>query len=238
MKEVYEKTPYLGFYNEKCKKFVDSELFDKNHKYYIKLRKVKVWFGQSDFSFETIDERIYGKNILGIQCDYLDSLNGEIKSTEMHCGSMSDANIVTEVLDLSNNDYITKMIICFSNIISYIKLETKLNKKLELGTFNKAFSKTLKLNSSKEPHILNSFYGYYNELGLRAIGCNYFNRDNYILYHFIDYFRYRQFLKNNPDEKEEWTEESINSLKYDEQVFIRICLLPNALFFNIIKYYL
>ena len=238
MKDVFEKTPYLGFYNQKCKKFIDNELFDLNHRNYIKLKKVKIWYGYSDPDHETIDEKISGKNILGIQCEYLDSISGEIKSSGMNCGIISHETIETEVLDLSNNDYITKLIICYNNIISYIKLETKLNKKLELGTFDKNIAKTLKLNSNNEPYIVISFYGYYNELGLRALGCNYVSRDNFLLFNFIDYFRYRLFLGKNKEEKEKWTEDKIHNLTRDEQVFIRICLLPNALLFNIIKYYL
>ena len=238
MKDVFEATPFLGFYNQKCKKFKDQELFDIKYKKYIRLRKVKIWYGNSDTEYETNYEKIKGKNILGIQCEYLNSINGEIKMSEMNCGKITDANIITENLDLSNNDYITKFVICYTNIISYIKLETKLNQKLEVGTFNKNLSKTLKMNSDKDLHILISFYGYYNELGLRALGCTYVNRDNYILFSFIDYFRYRLYLKKNDEEKENWTEDKIKSLKFDEQIFIRICLLPNSLFFNIIKYYL
>ena len=109
MKDVFEKTPILGFYNQKCKKFIDLDLFDIKNKKYIKLRKVKIWYGNSDCEYNLIDDTINGKNILGIQCEYLNSLNGEIKSTEMNCGKISDPNISTEILDLSNNDYITKL---------------------------------------------------------------------------------------------------------------------------------
>ena len=238
MKNIFEKTPFLGCYNRNCKKFIDENMFDLKHKNYIKLRKVKIWYGLSDVSKMTVDDKTIGKNILGIQCEYLNSISGEIKLTEMQCGTITDDLIITKTLDLSNNDYITKFEICYNSIISYIKLETKLNQILELGTYNKDLAKTLKLNSDKEPHILISFYGYYNDLGLRALGCNFVKRDYFVLFNCIDYFRYRLFLKNNADVKEEWTENKIQSLSYDEQVFIKICLLPNSLFFNIIKYYL
>ena len=36
MKDVFEKTPILGFYNQKCKKFIDLDLFDIKNKKYIK----------------------------------------------------------------------------------------------------------------------------------------------------------------------------------------------------------
>ena len=154
MKNIFEKTPFLGCYNRNCKKFIDENMFDLKHKNYIKLRKVKIWYGLSDASKMTADDKTIGKNILGIQCEYLNSISGEIKLTEMQCGTITDDLIVTKTLDLSNNDYITKFEICYNSIISYIKLETKLNQILELGTYNKDLAKTLKLNSDKEPHIL------------------------------------------------------------------------------------
>lgn len=236
-KEVFEKTPYLGYYSQNFTKFIDEELFELIHRNYIKLKKVKLWYGNSDESFENKHEKTKGENILGIQCEYLNSITGEIKSTEMNCGKITGDNIITKVLDLSNNDYITKFIICYNNIISYIKLETRFNQIFEVGTYNKNLSKTLKMNSETGSYMLVSFYGYYNELGLRAIGCNYITKEKYIFLNFIDYFRYRHFLKHNDGEKEKWTDDKINALTYFEQLFIKTCLLPSALFFNIIKYF-
>lgn len=236
-KEVFEKTPYLGYYSQNFKKFIDEELFELIHRNYIKLKKVKLWYGKSDESLNDKFGKIIGENILGIQCEYLNSITGEIKSTDMHCGKITGDNIITKVLDLSNNDYIKKFQICYNNIISYIRFETRFNQIFEVGKYNKNLSKTLKINSEAESYMLLSFYGYYNELGLRAIGCNYITKEKYIFLNFIDYFRYRHYLKKNDEEKEKWTDDKINALTYFEKLFIRICLLPSALFFNIIKYF-
>jgi len=56
------------------------------------------------------------------------------------------------------------------------------------------------------------------------------------MFFFVDYFRYRRILKLKNEEIEKWTEEKVKSLTYYEQAFIRICLLPNSLFYNIISY--
>ena len=220
--EIFESTPFLGFYDKTCKKFKDIELFDKAHRNYIKLRKVKLWHENNE--------------IKGIQCEYLDSISGETKSTDMYCGKISSENINTKVLDLTNNDYITKFIICYNKIITHVKFQTKFNQDFEVGKFNKDLSKTLKFNSENNTHMIMSFYGYYDDVGLRALGCNYIRRANFIMFFFVDYFRYRHILKLKNEEMEKWTEEKVKGLTYYEQAFIRICLLPNSLFYNIISY--
>ena len=220
--EIFESTPFLGFYDKTCKKFKDIELFDKAHRNYIKLRKVKIWHERNI--------------IIGIQLEYLNSISGETKITDMYCGKISGENINTKVLDLTNNDYITKFIICYNKIITYIKFQTKFNQNFEIGKFNKDLSKTLKFNLENNTHMIISFYGYYNDDGLRALGCNYIRRANFIMFFFVDYFRYRRTLKIKDEEMEKWTEEKIKNLTFYEQAFIRICLLPNSLFYNIISY--
>ena len=235
--ELFEFTPFLGFYDKSCTKFKDIELFDKNHRNYIKLRKVKLWYGESDRNYLNSEEEVInGANILGIQCEYLNSISGEIKSTDMYCGKITGVNIITKVLDLSNNDFITKFIICYNKIITYIKFETKFNQIFEVGKYNKNLTKTLKFNSENNTHMIMSFFGYYNDVGLRSLGCIYSKRANFIMFFFVDYFRFRRILKLNEEEADKWTEEKIKSLSYYEQAFIRICLLPNSLFYNIISY--
>lgn len=238
MKKIINSTPFFGYYKPNFEKFIDTDLFDPNHKNYIKLKKVKVWYGLSDTESFAKRDKALGNNILGIQSEYLDSITGEIKSTEMNCGKIKESNIITQVLDIASGDYINKFVICFNNIISYLKLETKDKKKLEVGKFNKNTTKTLEFNSEniKENYMILSFYGYFNELGLRSLGCNYVNRNEYVIYNLIDYFRFRYFLEKNDGEKDKWTEDAIKALNYDEKVFIRICLLPKSLFFKLISY--
>ena len=130
-----------------------------------------------------------------------------------------------------NNDYITKFIICYNKIITHVKFQTKFNQDFEVGKFNKDLSKTLKFNSENNTHMIMSFYGYYDDVGLRALGCNYIRRANFIMFFFVDYFRYRHILKLKNEEMEKWTEEKVKALTYYEQAFIRICLLPNSLFY-------
>ena len=45
MDKIFEITPFLGFYHEECKKFVDKNIFEVQFHNYIRLIKVKIWYG-------------------------------------------------------------------------------------------------------------------------------------------------------------------------------------------------
>ena len=232
MENIFEITPFLGFYHEKCQKFVDKDIFESQFHKYIRVVKVKVWYGTCTGSGENIN----GKYILGIQCDYHNPVNGEKKQTEIHSGTLSSVDIITRELELVEGDYITKFNICYNDIISYIKLTNKKNKILELGNYDKNCEKTLKFNEDKKPNMIQCFHGFYNEYGLRALGFTHLKRQNYFFLNLIDVFRFRHKLKINEQEKEKWTEEEIQKLNYDERAFIRLCLLPDSQFSCVIKF--
>ena len=234
MEKTFEVVPLLGFYHQKCRKFDDSDLF-KEHKYYMKLIKLKLWYGTISPKIEE-KENIYGKCILGIQCDYQNTINGEKKQTEMHCGALTSNDINTKELELKEGDYISKFYICFNDVITYLKFVTKKDKSIEFGVFDKDSQKTIIFNSDESAHMIHSFFGYYNDYGLRALGCIHLKRKKYFFFNLIDVFRYRYKIKTNEEEKNKWNEEAISKLGYLEKTFVKLCLLPNALFFCVIKY--
>ena len=84
--------------------------------------------------------------------------------------------------------------------------------------------------------MIQSFHGYFNEYGLRAIGCTHLKRRNYFFLNLIDVFRFRHLLKTNEKEKEKWTEEKIKALGFQEKAFIRLCLLPDSQFSCVIQF--
>ena len=160
----------------------------------------------------------------------------EKKQTEIHSGTLSCGDIITKELILNEGDYITKFNICYNDIISYIKFTTKKNQILELGNYDKNCEKTLPFNDEKTPHMIQSFHGYYNEYGLRALGFIHLKRQNYFFLNLIDVFRLRHKLKINEEEKNKWTEEEIQKLNYNERAFIRLCLLPDSQFSTVTKF--
>ena len=232
MEKIFEIVPFLGFYHEKCKKFIDRDIFEPQFHNYIRIIKVKLWYGTCSGK----GENIYGKYILGIQCEYHNPVNGEKKETEIHSGTLNSVDIITKELELVEGDYITKFNICYNDIISYIKLTTKKGKILELGNYDKNCEKTLTFNKEETPHMIQSFHGFYNEYGLRALGFTHLKRQKYFFFYLIDVFRFRHSIKNNDKESEKWTEEEIQKLNIEQRAFIRLCLLPNSQFFSVIKF--
>lgn len=234
MEKLFEIIPNLGYISEQFKKFVDKDIFEQQFQNYIKLSKVKFWYGST--SPDNDVENIKGQYILGIQCDYHNPINGEKKQTELHCGNLKSSDIYTKELELNEGDYITKFYLCYNDIISYIKFVTKKEKILEVGKFNRECEKTISFNLDESPHMIQSFHGYFNEYGLRAIGCTHLKRRNYFFLNLIDVFRFRHLLKTNEKEKEKWTEEKIKALGFQEKAFIRLCLLPDSQFSCVIQF--
>jgi hypothetical protein len=236
MEKYFEVIPNLGFYHQRCTKFTDNSLFEE-HKNYIKLEKVKLWYGSvSQKIKEDEKENISGRCILGIQCEYQNTISGEKKQTQMHCGSLTSNDISTSELELKEGDYISKFYICFNDVITYLKFITKKGKILEYGVFDKDCEKTISFNFDESVHMIHSFFGYYNEYGLRALGCNHLKRKNYFFFNLIDVFRYRYKLSQDQKEKDKWDEKAISQLGYYEKAFLKLCLLPKAVFFSVIKY--
>ena len=225
MERIYETLPFLGYYHSDCTKFVDKDIFESKYQNYIRLTKVKIWY-----------EMKYNNDILGIQCEYHNSITGEKKETQMNCGKLDSSDIIVKDIELNEGDYITKFYLCYDNIISYIKFITKKEIIFEVGKYNKNCEKTINFNSDEYPHMIQSFHGYYDNYGLRALGCIHIKRKNYFFLNLIDIFRFRHILKNNENEKKKWTEEIINKLNYLEKAFIKVCLLPDSQFSIVIKY--
>ena len=234
MEKLFENTPNFGYYHQQCTKFDDLNIFDHQYQNFMKLSKVKLWYGST--KIDDNDESINGKFILGIQCDYHNPINGEKKETEMHCGSLKSNDIEILSLELNEGDYINKLYLCYNEVISYIKFESKKGKVLELGQYDKDCEKTIDFNTDKYSHMIHSFHGYFNKYGLRALGCVHLKRRNYFFLNLIDVFRFRHLLKIDITEREKWTEEKIAKLGYEEKAFIRLCLLPDSQFSCVIKF--
>ena len=234
MEKIFETLPFLGYIHSQCTKFVDRELFEPKYQNYIRLTKVKIWFGRPSPKIKGND--ISNKYILGIQCDYHNSITGEKKQTKMNCGKIDSFDIITKDIELNEGDYITKFYICYNDIISYIKFITKKEIIFEIGQYDKDCEKTINFNIDEYPHMIHSFHGYYDECGLRALGCMNLKRKNYFFLNLIDIFRFRHIIKNNENEKKKWTEDKIKNLNYLEKAFIKLCLLPDSQFSIVIKY--
>ena len=233
MEKIFEKIPFFGFYSPNFQKFVDKDLYDAQSQSYIRLTKVKIWYGTAR---EDYKENISGKFILGIQSFYINTLNGEKKETKINCGDLVSNDIIIKELELIEGDYITKLYMCYNDIISYLKFITRKDKILEIGNYDKNLEKTIPFNLDPSPHMIHSFHGYFNKCGLRALGCVHLKRRKFFFFNHIEIFRVRHILKTKPEEKSKWVEEKIMQLNYYERAFIRVCLLPDSQFSSVIMF--
>ena len=215
--------------------FKDCNLFSPEEKKYITISKVKLWYGKAKY------ENKYSNNdkiILGIQCEYINILTGAKIITEPHCGQFLNDNVEMKELELKNNDYIYKLFLNFDKGITYIKMVTKKGNILECGIDKEDTRKTIGINFEREPHMINSFLGYYNDFGLNALGFYYISRKDFILINILDIFRLKHLFKINEEEKKKWENpDEIKKLSLEMQAIVKLCNLENNLFNRIIQYY-
>ena len=231
----YRRTPIFGIITREGKKFNHCELFKDELWKYAVLKSIKVCWG-TPIRNGTIGKE---KTLLRIQCRYKNIMTGEVKdSNQYNSGSLSNDADYQEIV-LEQNDYFNQFHIGFDTFISYIKFTTKDKKKIEFGQPNKDV-KTIKLNNEKEPNMVQCFIGYYNDNKITALGCNYIRKKDYIFLHLMDIFRIRHIFKKNEEEKNKWVN-SINSVpkQYDiyTKTIVKLCSLPDAQFYTIIKYF-
>ena len=89
--------------------------------------------------------------------------------------------------------------------------------------------------------MIHSFVGYYNAYGLRALGCTYILKKDFILINYLmGVLRLRHLFKENEKERKKWEDPyQIKNLPYEMQAVTKLCLLPNdELFLFVIRFYL
>ena len=238
MKEKYKTTFTLGVVPMKRNKFNDCKLFkDKSYENQ-SLKKVKVWWGT---------ERTKNiKTLLGIQCVYKNVQTGEETTSEPHCGEISSDDITVKELTLKDKDYINNIKIGFDNSdIKLIGFKTKRGESLEFG---KGKSKNIEMN--KGDNAAQCFYGYYNELGIKALGCKYITRKDFIFLNLQNLFRIRHLFLVNDEKRKKWEDklklkledsdkddkENNKDIDIVQRAIAKLCLLPSKPYFCIVKY--
>ena len=223
----FKSTPCYGFVPKDNNMFRDAELFGTEMWKYQILKKVKLWYGTA----KSGDDYVKNKLVLGIQCVYLDTITGNKTTTEQHCGDLSKDDIEIKELELKENDYINKVYLDFEGGITHLKLISKNGESIEVGVENDETKKTIDINLEKTPHMLQSFFGYYNPYGLRALGFKYISKRDFILINLMGIFRLRHILNTIPEEKEKWKNpEELNKLDRKMKTVAKLCLLPDNTF--------
>lgn len=230
--EKFKKTPVYGLIPKNRQIISDEGLFVDNFYRYI-LKGIKIWYGLP-ISEENNSE---DKNVLGIQCLYQDLITKKTQITKEYCGKFWSNKFIIKELILKNNDYFTQFNIDFnSEIITHLKFMTKLGESIEVGKEDKEIKKIVEFNSLNGV-MIHSFFGYYNENGLCSLGCNYIFRKDHILIDLIELLWLKEYFKKKKEEQNKWKKpENLEQLSNELKPIVRLCLLPNALFFNILKF--
>jgi len=233
MKDRYISTPTYGYVPMNKIQFKDNDLFGPEMWKYQILSKVKLWYGTPKAGDENIKEKI----VLGIQCVYLDTISGKKTQTEQHCGDITKDDVETKELELKESDFFNKFYIDMDKAITHIKLMTKNGESIEIGEEKEDYKRVVELNLSDEMQLIQSFFGYYNVYGLRALGCKYISKKNFVLISLMGILRLRHIFKTNKEEKEKWEKpEELNKLNDRMRTVAKLCALPDKTFFEVIKF--
>ena len=228
------KTPVYGLIPRDNHSFCDEELLGENPLKYV-LKTIKLWYGTPI----SAEENSKDKNILGIQCSYQNLITKNIKTTTEYIGVFDKNKIELKEFTLKTYDYFTQFNIDFNGeVITHLKFKTKTGEIFEVGEENQETKIIVEFNDLKEG-MIHSFFGYYNEFGIRSLGCNYNLRKDYILLDLVDLLWLKKYFKKNKEVKKKWENpENLDKLSFDMKAMVKLCLLSDAVFFNILKYFI
>ena len=234
IKNKYQTTPVYGFVPREKTRFCDADLFGDDLWKYVILKKIKLWYG----SPKAGDENVKNKVVLGIQCIYQDTVSGTKTTTEQHIGDISKEDIEIKEMALKEGDYFAKFYIDFDTAITHLKFITKNGDILEVGVEKEETKRTVTLNNEADSQMLQSFTGYYNTYGLRALGCKYIAKKDFFLINLMGILRLRHIFKTNEEEKKKWSKEEELKKLNDEpmKAIAKLCCLPEAPFAEVMKY--
>ena len=232
LEKKYDNTPVYGFIPREKTRFCDKEIFGDDLWKYVILKKIKIWYGTP----KSGDENVKDKCVLGIQCEYRDTVTGNKTTTEEHCGERIGDDIEVKEYELQENDFFTKFYIDFDYAVTHLKFSTKMEKSIEVGKEKEDTKKTVEINDMKDA-MIHSFVGYYNTYGLRALGCKYILKKDFILINLMGVLRLRHLFKVNEKERKKWEDPNeIKKLSFEMQAVAKLCLIPDAQFASVMRF--
>ena len=232
LQDKYGNTPVYGYVPREKTRFCDKDLFGDELWKYVILKKIKLWYGTP----KSGDDDLKEKSVLGIQCIYQDLVSGEKTTTEQHCGDLSNDDIEVKELELKENDFFTKFNVDFEKTITHLKFTTKQGESIEVGKEKEETKKTVEFNQMKDV-MIHSFIGYYDIYGLRALGCKYILKKDFILINLMGVLRLRHVFKIDENERKKWENpQELAKLPLDMKAIAKLCSLPDAQFASVMKF--
>lgn len=228
----YEFSPSYGFIRKEYKRFNDKHLFKLKSYLFSFLKKIKIWYGTPAKG----DNNLNTKAVLGIECTYK-IIEGKLMKPQTHRGKIESNDVIVEQLELKDDDFFKKFYVCYDDIISYMKLESFKGKVIEVGKYDEKLIRKGSFNEEKNPHIIQFFYGFYDNFGLRAVGFLHVPKINMLVVNLLSILRLRHLIKNNNQKKEYWSiENNLKKLDFECKAIIKCVYLPDSIFSIIFKF--
>ena len=237
------KSVFFGYITFTSQKFDDSKLFSKEFSNSMFLSKIKIWYGHPKPGNSAINL----KTILGIQCVYTDIITGEKIISEPHHGELFNDYFEEDEIELKNGDYFKRIFIdanlheykdSIGAAIIYIKLETRDKNFIEIGEYIEGhYLDRFEFRFLDKPHVIQTFFGRYDDYGVRALGFNYISRENLIFNCLKDILELRYYLNHNDEERKKWENPEIKKTLSDKmKAIINLCFLEERAFLGVVKY--
>ena len=241
--KLIKSTPPYGIIPRKSIRFDDKDLFDSNLLNFSILKRLKIWFGRSrakereeDSSLENVIKN-EEKCVLGVQGTYKNLLTGKEIVGGKYRANFGRVVEMREI-DLEEGDFFDKFYINQKVSIYHITFQSNRGYYISVGKDNGINSKTILINQSKYPCVIQCLHGNYNSEGINALGFHYINYNSYLFIKFMPVLRLRHLFKTSNKEKDKWKNTKHNrKLPYKMRVLCLSCLLPDNQFSNILNFF-
>ena len=232
-KKYFISSPSYGFITKKFSRFNDLNLFKTKSYLFTKLNKIKIWYGPA--TVKGINKQ--PKVILGIEPNYR-FLGKNDEKPKRYLAKLSSNDIEVKELALKNNsDYFCKIYLCVEDIITYIKLVSKNGEVLEIGNFDEKTSKNISFNNDKNPHLIQTLHGFYDDAGLRALGVRHIQANKYFFINNMDILTLRYKVRHDNNFKKHWEkQENLDKLNVRMKAIVKLIFLPDNQFGYVFKY--
>jgi hypothetical protein len=207
---------------------IPKDLFDESLIPYTTIKSIKVWFG-------SLQEKSNCKSLLGMEIVYLNYITGERKNTRYMGAPIESQNVEIKELNIKEGEYLSKMNLGFVEYITYLKFTTNKGEFIEFGIKDDNEKNLNYVNLGN--NIILNLKGYMSPSGIRCLGCDFVSYENFLLNRIIDIFRIRTRLIRDEKYKQKFEDENeISKLDNEMKIYLKVCLLPKGLFWNVIKY--
>lgn len=193
------------------------------------------FFGENILNYGICKIKAFLKDdkIMGLYFFYREILTGELISPKEIKEVNDDSYQIKEITLLLKESITNFYLYADNKSIIGISFFTNRDRELVIGTANK---KSMKIFKSKIVFL--GFFGGINSIfGLQFFGGYYINRRDYVSVNASGVFYLKHILKKNLKLREEISKpENMNQLSCDYQNLVNLCLFPEYIFFNIMKY--